>query len=40
MATRQEVASLLNSMNLGMLASEAGAPPPDGDLEERDRHAA
>jgi chromosome partitioning protein len=37
---RQEVASLLNSLNLGMLTSEAEASPPDGDLEERDRHAA
>jgi chromosome partitioning protein len=36
---RQEVASLLNSLNLGMLATEA-ALPPNGDVEERDRHAA
>jgi chromosome partitioning protein len=37
---RQEVASLLNSLNLGMLTSEAAEPLGDGDAEERDRHAA
>jgi chromosome partitioning protein len=37
---RQEVATLLNSLNLGMFTHEAEASPPDGDLEERDRHAA
>lgn len=35
---RQEVASLLNSLNLGMFKSDAEAPPPDAN--ERDRHAA
>jgi len=37
---RQEVASLLNSLNLGMVAHQAETSPPDGDLQERDRHAA
>jgi chromosome partitioning protein len=37
---RQEVASLLNSLNLGMFTQEAEAAAPDEDLEERDRHAA
>ncbi len=37
---RQEVASLLNSLNLGMVAQEAETLLPDGDVEERDRHAA
>jgi chromosome partitioning protein len=36
---RQEVASLLNSLNLGMLAHEAEAPAV-GDLDERGRDAA
>jgi chromosome partitioning protein len=35
---RQEVASLLNSLNLGMLKSEPEAPPADEDVQ--DRHAA
>src|SRR5436190_1518387 len=37
---RQEVASLLNSLNLGMITYEGDAPLPDGDVDERDRHAA
>ena len=37
---RQEVATLLNSLNLGMFTHEAEASPPDGDVDERDRHAA
>jgi chromosome partitioning protein len=37
---RQEVASLLTSLNLGMFTQEAEAAAPDEDLEERDRHAA
>jgi chromosome partitioning protein len=36
---RQEVASLLNSLNLGMFRQEVEALP-DGDVGERDRHAA
>ena len=37
---RQEVATLLNSLNLGMFTHEAEASPPDGDMDDRDRHAA
>ena len=37
---RHEVASLVNSLNLGMLTSEAEAPLPEAAVEERDRHAA
>jgi len=37
---RQEVANLLNSLNLGMVALEAKTSQPDADTEERDRHAA
>jgi chromosome partitioning protein len=37
---RQEVASLLNSLNLGTLKSEPEASPVDAEVEERDRHAA
>jgi chromosome partitioning protein len=35
---RQEVASLLNSLNLGMFTQQAAQP--DRDVEERGRHAA
>jgi len=37
---RQEVASLLNSLNLGLVTREAEATPPQADAEGRDRHAA
>jgi chromosome partitioning protein len=37
---RQEVAGLLNSLNLGMIKSEAEASPPEADADKRDRHAA
>jgi chromosome partitioning protein len=37
---RQEVASLLNSLNLGLVTREAEATPPQADAEGRDRDAA
>jgi chromosome partitioning protein len=37
---RQEVASLLNSLNLGMLMQETNTPPPQDAVEEGGRHAA
>jgi chromosome partitioning protein len=37
---RQEVASLLNSLNLGMLMQETNKPPPQEAVEEGGRHAA